>query len=172
MRETGLSLKALQTLAAMTLTPMVGLSPPASADESGVSFWVPGQYGSFAAVAPDPGFSLPTVSYYYSGDMSANRILKQGTELAAGADTTFMAQFTIPTFTPDATFLGARPSFSLAILPAYNRTMADVSLGPLSARRTDSVIGFGDLYPTAQLFWSDGVNNWMAYVTGDIPVVP
>ena len=31
-------------------------------------------------------------------------------------------------------------------------------------------MGIGDLYPTAQLYWNSGVNNWMTYVTGDIPV--
>ena len=102
--------------------------------------------------------------------MSASRTLRQGSELAAGAETTFVAQFIVPTVTPDTKLFGAQPNFSLAILPAYNRTKADVSLGSLSASRTDSVTGFGDLYPTAQLFWNDGVNNWMLYVTGDIPV--
>jgi hypothetical protein len=144
-------------------------APDALADESGVSFWLPGQYGSFAAVAPEPGFSLPTVSYYYTGSMNGSRTLN-GIDLAAGAETDFFGQFIVPTYTPDTTFLGARPNFSLVVLPSYNRTSADVSIGPLSASRTDSVTGFGDIYPTAQLFWNEGVNNWMAYVTGNIPV--
>jgi hypothetical protein len=37
------------------------------ADEGGVSFWLPGQYGSFAAVAPSPGWSMPLVFYNYGG---------------------------------------------------------------------------------------------------------
>ena len=39
----------------------------ARADEGGVSFWLPGQYGSFAAAAPSPGFSMPLVFYNYGG---------------------------------------------------------------------------------------------------------
>jgi hypothetical protein len=39
----------------------------AVADEGGVGFWLPGQYASFAAIAPAPGFSLPMQIYYYSG---------------------------------------------------------------------------------------------------------
>lgn len=77
------------------------VASPAMADESGVSFWLPGQYGSFAAIAPDPGFSLPTISYYYNGQMSAKRTLRQGSEIAAGVDATFLAQFFIPTFTSE-----------------------------------------------------------------------
>ena len=29
--------------------------------------------------------------------------------------------------------------------------------------------GFTDLYPVASLAWSEGNDNWMTYVTGDIP---
>ena len=31
-------------------------------------------------------------------------------------------------------------------------------------------MGFGDLYPQASLKWNFGVNNFMTYITGDIPV--
>jgi hypothetical protein len=76
----------------------------------------------------------------------------------------------VPTYTPDTKILGARPSFSLAFLPAFSTASATGQLGPVSASRSDSTAGFGDLYPTAQLYWSAGVNNWMTYITGDIPV--
>jgi hypothetical protein len=33
-----------------------------------------------------------------------------------------------------------------------------------------SVVGFADVDPIAQLFWNSGVNNWMTYLTGDVPV--
>lgn len=149
---------------------LAAVSWDARADEGGVSFWLPGQYGSLAAIAPEPGFSLPTSSYFYSGALGGSRTLQQGGRLTAGADADFFGQLVIPTYTLDTSFLGARPSFSLAMLAAYNRTSAEVSIGALSAGRTDTVGGFGDLYPTAQLFWNAGVHNWMAYVTGDIPV--
>jgi len=142
----------------------------AHADEGGVSFWLPGQYGSFAAVAPAPGFSVSTVSYYYSGKAGGDVPLNRGNALSFGVDTDFFTQFIVPTYTPDTTILGARPSFSLAFIPGWNQTSADVRIGALSASRTDDVAGFGDLYPTAQLFWNNGVHNWMTYVTGDIPV--
>jgi hypothetical protein len=54
-----------------------------------------------------------------------------------------------------------------------NETLT-ASLPPFSVVRTDSigdkVTGFGDLYPLASLKWNMGVNNFMTYVTGDIPV--
>ena len=48
------------------------------------------------------------------------------------------------------------------------------TLGPIVADRKfnvdSSVTGFGDLYPIGMLKWHDGVNNYMVYATGDIPV--
>jgi hypothetical protein len=35
---------------------------------------------------------------------------------------------------------------------------------------SDSVTGFGDLIPQFALRWNAGVNNYMTYVMGDIPV--
>jgi hypothetical protein len=161
----------LAALAALTVMSAGGFAAPATADEGGVSFWLPGQYASFAAIAPAPGFSLPMQSYYYSGSAGASKALNRGGQVSFGVDTEFFGQFIVPTWTPDTRVLGARPSFSVAFFPGWNRTSADVGLGPLSASRTDSVTGFGDLYPTAQLFWNEGgVHNWMAYLTGDIPV--
>ncbi|API52277.1 hypothetical protein BMW22_12170 [Rhizobium leguminosarum] len=142
----------------------------AHADEGGVSFWLPGQYGSLAAVAPSPGFAVSTMSYYYGGNAGRDRPLNRGGGRSFGVDTDYFAQLIVPTYTLDTAFLGARPSFSIAFAPSWNRTSAEVGLGALSARRSDELAGFGDMYPTAQLFWEQGVNNWMAYVTGDIPV--
>ena len=35
---------------------------------------------------------------------------------------------------------------------------------------SDSVTGFGDVWPIAMLRWNNGVHNYMTYITGDIPV--
>lgn len=144
--------------------------PSAFADEGGVSFWLPGQYGSFAAVAPSPGWSLPLVFYNYGGSAGAGHLLQRGHLLSSGLSTSFDGLFIAPTYTLDATVLGARPSFSVAFAPSYGGSSATVDRGPLSASRSDSLFGSSDLYPTAQLYWNAGVHNFMAYVAGDIPV--
>ncbi|MEJ8572382.1 SphA family protein [Microbaculum marinum] len=135
-----------------------------------MSFWLPGQYASFAAIAPTPGFSLPTQSYCYAGKAGGDRALNRGGGLSFGLEADFCGQFFAPTWTPDTTIFGARPSISLAFFPGWNETSANVNTLATSASRTDVVTGFGDLYPTAQLFWDKGLHNWMAYLTGDIPV--
>lgn len=154
----------------LSLTGAAGLPGLGRADEGGVSFWLPGQYSSFAAIAPAPGVSLPMQSYCYTGDADGDKDLPRGGKLSAGLSTDYCAQFIAPTWTPDTTIFGARPSFSLAFFPGWNKTSADVNIDEASFRDSDTVTGWGDLFPTAQLFWNTGVHNWMAYVTGDIPV--
>ncbi len=148
---------------------LLGVSP-AQADEGGVSFWLPGQYASFAAIAPEPGFSMPLVTYYYSGDAPGDQLIDKGKEVRLGIDARYLGQFIIPTYSPDAEVLGGRAAFSLATIVAKSDVSADAVLGSVAGSASEDVTGFGDLYPTAQLFWNNGVDNWMAYVTGAIPV--
>jgi hypothetical protein len=143
--------------------------PAARADEGGVSYWTPGQYGSFAAIAPSPGWSLPLVYYRYGGSKGAQRVLPNG-EVTGSLSGSLDGVFIVPTYTVGTMILGAVPSFSMPFLPAYSAASAGTGVGPLSLSRSDSIWGGSDLYPTAQLFWDKGVNNFMAYLTGDIPV--
>ena len=47
-------------------------------------------------------------------------------------------------------------------------------VGPFTVTKAgsigDTTTGVGDLYPVTSLRWNNGVNNYMVYVTGDIPV--
>jgi hypothetical protein len=52
------------------------------ADESGTSFWLPGQFGSLAAAPGQPGWALATV--YYHTSVSA------GADVAIDADSQVM----------------------------------------------------------------------------------
>ena len=45
---------------------------PAVADEGGVSFWVPGFFGSLAATPQQPGFSWATIYYHTSVSAGSN----------------------------------------------------------------------------------------------------
>jgi hypothetical protein len=159
------------------------------ADESGTSFWLPGQFGSLAALPGTPGWALATVYYHTSVDAGAAvadaRELQIGrfsptlnvtlnASLNAGAD----LELFIPSYVFATPVLGGQLAVQMATIvgrtdATVNGTVA-ASLPPFSASRTgsigDSVTGFGDLYPQASLKWNFGVNNFMTYVTGDIPV--
>jgi hypothetical protein len=54
----------------------------ASADEGGVSFWLPGFFGSLAATPQQPGWSLATI--YYHTDVSASGNAALSKEITIG----------------------------------------------------------------------------------------
>jgi hypothetical protein len=183
------------------------LSAPgiARADEGGVSFWVPGFFGSLAAAPQQPGWSLTTMYYHTSVSGGAEvAIARERTltripvnlSLAAGlsanvssrADLEFAAlSYVLPT-----PVLGGQASVS--VLGAYGRVSTSlaaqlsgtlsaslntanfgvVPLGSIPFSRSDSISeslwGFGDLIPQFAVRWNAGINNYMVYVTGDVPV--
>src|SRR5262249_10922735 len=59
-------MRAHQWLSAGALTVAIGINAPTTvkADESGVSFWIPGFFGSLAAAPLQPGLSLTAIDYY------------------------------------------------------------------------------------------------------------
>jgi hypothetical protein len=140
----------------------------ARADQGGVSFWLPGQYASFAAVAPDPGWSMPVTSYTYAGSAAVGHSLPRGNLATYGLNSSLYQVFLAPTYTLDTTILGARPSFSVTVAPGYSASSAALRLGPLAESRSDSVFGLGNLNPTASLFWTADEHNFMLYLTGVI----
>ena len=56
----------------------------AAADEAGTSFWLPGQYGSFAAVPSEPGWSFENSYYHASADASRGIIFERSGGIQAG----------------------------------------------------------------------------------------
>jgi hypothetical protein len=182
----GLSLR----LSVVLITALSALpSQTAQADESGVSFWVPGQFGSLAAVPQTPGWSLGAVYYHTTvsagGNVAAAREIQIGrfpptvnvslnANLNAQADLLFLA----PTYTFATPVLGGQ--FAVGITGLFGRTATSIdgtltaAVGPVVATRmgsiSDALTSVGDLYPMATLKWNAGVHNWMTYATGDIPV--
>ena len=165
------------------------LTHAARADEGGVSFWIPGLYGSLAAAPQVPGWSLAIMNYYDavrgSGTVAAAREVTLN-KFSATVNVSLNANLKA---NPDIVFVNpayvfATPvfggQFSVSMLMATGRSIASVdgtltaSVGGLAATRQGTIEdgrdGFGDLAPAATLRWNSGVNNWMTYLTGDIPV--
>lgn len=166
------------------ITPQV-----ARADESGISFWLPGLYGSLAATPATPGWSLATIYYHTnvnaSGGAAAAREFQVGRfsptvnvdlnlSLRGQADLMFIA----PTYTFATPVLGGQLSATLASV--YGRNSASIAgtlttaVGPIVTTRNgfleDALVSYGDLYPTLKLKWNSGLHNYMVYGAGDIPV--
>lgn len=162
---------------AAVVIPIVASLPicPALADEGGISFWVPGLYGSFAAVPVAPGWSFSSVYYHTSVSAGAGKALPRNGQIVVGLDGTGNTAFLQPAYTLAPPVLGGQMQFSMAAIVGHASASVEATLsGPLgnaiSGRRADDVGGFGDLYPTTTLKWNDGPNNYMTYLTGDIPV--
>jgi hypothetical protein len=164
-------------------------SPVAYADEGGISFWLPGQFGSLAAVPAQPGWSAASIYYHTSvkagGDVAAERQLTIGRfspTLNVSLEANLRARVDLALL--NATYVFATPvlggQFALGMTGLFGRNSTSIdgtltaSLGGLSTTRSGSISdareGVGDLYPMATLRWNAGVHNVMTYVTGDIPV--
>ena len=166
---------------------------PSSADEGGVSFWIPGFFGSLAAAPLQPGFSLASIYYHTSveaGDEVARaREIRIGripatlaASVSANLDATADLALVIPSYTFATPILGGQATIGLMGIYGRNSASVDARLnasllvGPFAFTRSrfdsisDSVTGFGDLIPQFSLRWNAGVHNFMTYVTGDIPV--
>jgi hypothetical protein len=136
------------------------------ADEGGTSFWLPGQYASFAAVAPPPGWSIATELYYYSG--SAPDSASQGAAVAPGTRSQSTQLSLAPTYSPEKKVLGGQLALFLSFGAGTNTTQADQNGSASLSSQT--VSGLTDVSPGATVGWTDGTDYWMVYLTGGIPV--
>ena len=156
----------------------------ARADEGGVSFWIPGFFGSLAAVPSQaPGWSVTSIYYHDSVSAGGNVALARQFEIR-NVPLNLTASFTgnvnasvnvdlmVPTYTFATPVLGAQVSVALLGLYGANSTglagtLAGNLAGPLGGSvpfsRFDSInssiVGFGDLIPFYQMKWNAGVNN-------------
>jgi hypothetical protein len=174
---------------ALALVFSVVVPKVALADEGGVGFWLPGLFGSLAAAPQVPGWSLGMIYIHDSVSASSNvataRAITIGQfnptltqSLNASLRATSDIGVVSPTYVFATPVLGGQAAVSLAAI--YGNGSADINgtlsgaLGPIPFSRafdvSDSRDAFGDLFPQFALRWNAGVNNWMTYVTGDIPV--
>lgn len=148
---------------------------PAFADENGISFWLPGMYGSLAAAPGKPGPSIAAFYFHSSLQADKGRTFRYGGRASLDAEAQVDLLAVIPSYTFKTSVLGGQASAGLMIVGANNWVSAKVeamgSGGKSPFRhRSDSVTAMGDLYPQLSLKWNLGVHNFMAYTTGNIPV--
>ena len=97
---------------------LAALAPKAAlADEGGVSFWVPGFFGSLAATPQTPGFSFAIMGYH--------------TSVSAGADVAFARQVSRGNITVPFT----------ANVDVNLKARADLALGAVTYVFTDKILG-------------------------------
>jgi hypothetical protein len=161
----------------------------AKADEGGVSFWLPGLYGSLAAAPQQPGWQFADI--YYHATVSAGGDVAAGREFTLGAFTRTVnlslnaslnaradLDFVSTSYVFASPVLGGQLAVGMSAAAGFNNTslngLLTLSSGNLAITRPGSISddrgGFSDLYPSASLRWNSGVNNFMLYMMGDIPV--
>src|SRR5271165_854754 len=140
---------ATGTLLAFALL-MIGVvalsSQRAAADEGGVSFWLPGTYGSLAAAPGVPGWSFATFNYYDSVSAGKNADFVRGGGIEAGLSSRLDLQFMNPSYVFATQVLGGQASLGVTALIGPNTTSAFGTLtGPggasLAGSRSESVFG-------------------------------
>ena len=154
---------------------LVAVSPMCTADEGGMSFWLPGQFGSFNAVPGDPGWSLPLIYYHTTADADPSKLFLRGGRVNAGLDVKADLLFAVPTYVFTDPVLGGQASVSVAGVFGRTKVGVDSTLtGPggrtLTGSQSDSLTAGGDLYPAGYLKWNRGVHNFMAYTMAGVPV--
>ena len=161
-------------LAAVALLALQG-PQAASADEGGISFWVPGFFGSLAAAPGTPGWSW--ISIYYHTDVSAGAGMQfpRGGRVDVGVSGKGDLGLYGPSYVFATPVLGGQLSATLLGVAGRNQAAAEASLSDFSGRtialgRTQDLTSYGDVIPQIALKWNVGVNNFMVYGTGDIPV--
>jgi hypothetical protein len=177
--------------ACVALTAVASTTTMSLADEDGVSFWIPGFFGSLAAVPQQPGFSLTSIYYHddvsASGDAAVARAIRIGqlppTTVSVSGNANVNAKvdlgLVLPEYVFATPFLGGQASVYLGAIYGNNNTSLNVNatatidhFTPFSASiaRQQDTMGFGDLIPIFVNRWNAGVNNYLVYLAGDIPV--
>ena len=164
-------------------------SMPALADQGGVSFWVPGLFGSLAAAPQQPGAGFAMIYYHTSvkasGAVAAAKEVEIGrlranasADLNLNLDGRANLGFFVPSYVFETPIFGGQFAVSMATIVGRNSASLDgtlsASLGPLTVTRqgtiADSITGFADLFPQANLRWNSGVHNLMVYAMTNIQV--
>ncbi len=146
-----------------------------SADEGGVSFWLPGSYGSLAAVPSEAGFSLSVIYNHSAVGSRGGRTLQYGDRFVAGLDARTDLVALVPTYTFETPFLGGQAAIGAMLTGVSGRADASAEFtephgAAWSRGGGDTVNAFGDIFPQASLKWNLENHNLMVYVTGNIPV--
>jgi hypothetical protein len=142
-----------------------------------------------AATPQQPGWSLTSI--YYHTDVSGSGNIAVSREITIGqfnpkldvninANVHALADigFVIPSYVFATPVFGGQASALLLMAYGNNDTSLNATttgtLGSIPFTRSialqQDTMGFGDLIPMFVDRWNAGVNNYMAYLTGDIPV--
>ena len=148
---------------AITIAAVVSVPDYALADEGGVSFWIPGFFGSLAAAPQQPGWSLANIDYYTNVSAGGGVALAKEfqiknlpfniqAQINANVHATGAINFVLPTYVFATPVLGGQ--LSLSALEGYGRSTTSLS-GTVSGTVTGplgNTLPFGPRFDCHQQF--------------------
>jgi hypothetical protein len=178
--------------ACFAIAAVIATTTMSLADEDGISFWIPGLFGSLAAAPLQPGWQLTSILYNTNVSASGNAAIAREIRIGqlpkftvsvtgnANVHSDFTLGLVAPTYVFATPFLGGQAFAALIFGYANNDTSLNASATatvlstPISIARSAALHqdtnGITDLIPMFTDRWNAGVNNYMVYLTGDIPV--
>ncbi len=182
----------LSTACLTLFVAVICVTADARADQNGVSFWIPGFFGSLAATPQQPGWSITSLLYNTNVSASGNTALSREITIgelpkttvnisgSANIHTDATIGFVAPTYVFATPFLAGQASATLLFGygnndTSLNATATATSVSPpisitKSVALQQDTTGLTDLIPMFADRWNAGVNNYMIYLAGDIPV--
>ena len=151
---------------------------PALAASGGVSFWLPGIFGSLAAVPVTPGWAYSTIYLHLNEKAGGgqNFVTSGGIpgSVTAGLNAHADALVMGITYTSPMPVLGGQAGFTVLTAPGNIGAGIDATLtGPrgntISGSATDNRTTLTDVFYQGTLKWNQGVHNELVYITGNIP---
>jgi hypothetical protein len=166
---------ALRTSIGILCAGALGLAPSAAhADNGGLSFWLPGIFGSLAAVPGQPGWSWSTLYVHLDVSSGGGKEFQRGGSIVAGLHARSDVVASGPTYIFATPVAGGQAALSLFGAGGRVQVGIDATLtGPrgnqISGSATDGRTAFTDVFWQGSLKWHEGVHNTMFYATGNIP---
>jgi hypothetical protein len=154
---------------------LVTLAPAsAKADAGGLSFWLPGVFGSLAAAPAVPGWSTATIYLHLQTSAAGNKEFVTRGSVVAGLNARSDAIVQGFTYTFGTPFWGGQAAVSILGVAGNVDVGIDATLtGPrgntISGSANDNRWTAADIFYQGTLKWNQGVHNEMVYVTGNIP---
>jgi hypothetical protein len=158
-----------------SLCAIVAFTPASAlADNGGLSFWLPGTFGSLAAAPGVPGWAYSTIYLHAQQSAGADKNFVKGGSVVVGLNARADAIVQGLTYTFATPVLGGQAAISVLGAPGNLDVGIDATLtGPrgntISGSVGDSRTSFADVFYQGSLKWNQGVNNEMVYITGNIP---
>lgn len=155
--------------AAILLTPVA-----ANADNGGLSFWLPGAFGSLAAAPTVPGWAYSTIYLHLAQSAGGGKNFTQGGSVVVGLDAKANVLVQGISYTFATPVLGAQATVAVLAAPGnvdvgINARLTGPAGNAISGSVSDNRITVSDVLYQGSLKWNQGVHNEMIYVTGNIP---